>query len=151
MATQEQEGRIRIKAMCLFVHDGKILVQKGYDKVKGEYFYRVLGGSLNFFEKIEEGLRREIREELKSELDNLALLDVVENLFVYEGNKGHEIVFLYSGDLSRKELYGQNTIHVIEKTYEIDVEWVPIEKVLNKEIPLYPALDWSRFLKSSRP
>ncbi len=137
--------------MCLFVHDGKILVQKGYDKVKGEYFYRVLGGSLNFFEKIEEGLRREIREELKSELDNLALLDVVENLFVYEGNKGHEIVFLYSGDLSRKELYGQNTIHVIEKTYEIDVEWVPIEKVLNKEIPLYPALDWSRFLKSSRP
>jgi NADH pyrophosphatase NudC (nudix superfamily) len=66
----QQEGKIRIKAMCLFYKDGKVLVSKGFDKVKNENFYRVLGGSVNFFETGEAGVRREIQEELLSEVEN---------------------------------------------------------------------------------
>jgi ADP-ribose pyrophosphatase YjhB (NUDIX family) len=141
------EPKIKVKAMCLIIRDGKTLVAVGHDKVTSQDFYRVLGGSLNFFETSEEGVRREIREELKSELEDLKLLDVVENIFTYEGTKGHEVVFVYSGNLSRNELYDQDVIHIIEDTYEFDAEWASIEKILNKEVPLYPALDWSKFLK----
>lgn len=140
-------GRIEIKTMCLLVHNGKALVSKGYDKKKNEYFYRVLGGGLNFGEKAEDGVRREIREELQSELNNLKLLDVVENIFTYDGNQGHQITFLFSGEPARKEIYDKNPIHVVEDTYEFDAEWVQINKILNKEIILYPSLDWNRFLK----
>lgn len=142
------EGKIRIKAMCLFRKDENILVSKGFDKIKKEHFYRLLGGSINFFETGEAGVRREIQEELNSEIENLELLDVIENLFIYEGEKAHEIVFLYSGVLSHKELYRQNPIHIFEDTYEFDAAWISMNEIFNGKIPLYPALDYKKYFKN---
>lgn len=143
----QNEEKIRIKAMCLLHNDGKILAAKGFDKIKNENFYRVLGGSVNFFETSEAGVRREIQEELASEIENLKLVDVIENMFTYEGNKGHEIVFLYSGNLVRKELYSQNPIRVVEDTYEFDAEWISTKNVVDGNITLYPALDYKNLFK----
>ena len=143
----QQEGKIKIKAMCLFHKDGKVLISKHFDKVRNESFYRVLGGSINFFETSEAGVRREIQEELLSEIENLKLLDVIENLFVFEGNTGHEISFLYKGDLTRKELYSQNPIHIIENTYEFDANWIATDDILTGEIPLYPNFDYETLFK----
>lgn len=140
--------KIKIKAMCLLHKNGKVLVSKCFDKVKNEHFYRVLGGSMNFFETSETGVRREIQEELNSEIKNLKFIDVIENLFIYEGDKGHEVVFLYSGDLSRKELYEQNPIHVVDDAHEFDAEWIPIKDILAGEIPLYPALDYKALFQN---
>lgn len=137
-----KEKEIKIKAMCVFYKNGKILVSKHFDKVKNEYFYRVLGGGVNFSETSEVGVRREIQEELLSDVENLKLIDVIENIFIFNGEKGHEISFLYTGDLVRKELYLQNTIHIIEDTYEFDVKWVAINDIINGEIPLYPTFDY---------
>lgn len=133
--------------MCLFHKDGKVLISKGFDKVKNENFYRVLGGSIIFFETGEAGVRREIREELLSEIENLKLVDIIENLFTYEGSNGHEIVFLYTGDLARKELYVQNPIHIVEDTYEFDAEWISTDDILAGKIPLYPALAYEALFK----
>lgn len=141
-----ETGKIKMKAMCLFHRDGKILVSKGFDKIKNQHFYRVLGGGVDFFETAEAGVRREIQEELQSGIDNLKFLGVVENLFVHEDNKGHEIVFLYSGDLSRSELYEQNIIHVID-TCEFDAEWISITDILMGQIPLYPIWDYETLFK----
>jgi ADP-ribose pyrophosphatase YjhB (NUDIX family) len=144
---EQQNGKIRVSAMCLFVHDGKTLVSKGYDSVKGQAFYRVLGGGVNFFETAEDAVRREIQEELQSDVENLVFLTVTENIFTYLGKKGHEIVFMYSGSLSRKELYGAETIHVVEETHENEAVWVPIDEILNGKVPLYPNLDYNQYLK----
>jgi ADP-ribose pyrophosphatase YjhB (NUDIX family) len=138
----QSEEKIRIKAMCLFHKNGKVLVSRGFDKVKNEHFYRLLGGSVNFFETSESGVRREIQEELQSEIENLKLVHVIENLFTYEGRRRHQIVFLYSGDLARKELYEQNSIHIVEDTCEFDAQWVPTSDILSGRIPLYPAFDY---------
>ena len=134
--------------MCVFYKDGKILVSKHFDKVKNEYFYRVLGGSVNFFETSEAGVQREIQEELHSDIENLKLIDVIENTFHFEGNKGHEITFLYTGDLAKKELYTQDSIHIVEDTYEFDAKWVALEDILNGSIPLYPIFDYKNLLKT---
>jgi len=142
-----QEEKIKAKAMCLFHKDGKILISKHFDSVKNESFYRLLGGGVNFFETSEAGVRREIQEELLSDIENLKLIDVIENLFTFEGNKGHEISFLYQGDLVKKELYLQNPIHIIEDTYEFDAEWVAINDILAGGIPLYPAFDYKALFK----
>ncbi|MEK7158103.1 MAG: NUDIX domain-containing protein [Patescibacteria group bacterium] len=133
---------IRIKAMCLFYHEGKILVSRGYDTVKKEHFFRVLGGTVNFFETAEVGVRREIQEELQSGIEQLEFLEVIENLFIYRGGKGHQITFLYTGTLARKALYEQNPIHIVEETYEFDAEWVPVDDVLINKIPLYPTANY---------
>jgi len=43
-------NHIRSIAICVFRHKNHILVAEGYDPVKDEYFYRPLGGGIEFGE-----------------------------------------------------------------------------------------------------
>lgn len=144
----EQPQKPRVKVMCILTHEGKTLASKGYDKNKDETFYRLLGGSLEFGETLEDGVRREIREELHCEIENLIFAKLVENIFTYEGKQGHDLVFLYKGELSDKALYKKETIHIIEPYSEFEAAWIPVEDVLSGKITLYPAADYSDVLKN---
>lgn len=132
--------------MCLFQKNGAVLVTKHVDTSKQQAFYRVIGGSIEFYEMSEEGVRREIREELRSEIENLEFIGVKENIFVHNQLRGHEIVFLYKGDLTDKILYEQKHIRIIEPTYELEAVWVPVSEILSGKTPLYPDFDWKTIL-----
>lgn len=147
------EPRIRVKAMCLLILNEQILVADGSSMqsstrpVEKGNFYRVIGGSINFNEDAESAVRREVREEINVEIEKLTKLDVVENRFVYAGEEGHEIVFLYKGIPSKKDWDMAKPLHVIEDTYEFDAVWISIPNLLSGEKPLVPALDYRRYLK----
>jgi len=136
--------------MCLVLRGNQALVadaktfksRSNTRKVVPGDFYRVLGGSINFNEATESAVRREIREELHSEIENLERIDVIENLFLYAGAQNHEIVFLFRGDLVNEELYEQETIHIIEDEYEFDARWISLNLLLNGDVPLYPVYDY---------
>jgi len=147
MKIERPKGEIKLKAMCFFERAGKILVSKGFDTVKKEHFYRHLGGHVDFFETAEAGIRREIQEELGSEINNLKLVQTKENLFTYQGKREHEIVFLYSGDLAKQELYETNPIKIIEPDHEFEANWVPIKDILSGKIPLYPKFNYTELFK----
>lgn len=136
----------RLKAMCLFVHDGKVLASRLRDEVKNETFYRVIGGGVEFGEKAKDAVRREVMEELKCEIENLETVNVVENVFTFNGNSGHEVVFMYKGDLSNKDLYTHEKIKIVEPYAEFEAEWVSIDEVKSGKILLYPSLDYSKIL-----
>jgi ADP-ribose pyrophosphatase YjhB (NUDIX family) len=139
---------VELKAMCLFRKDGKLLVSKGLDSVKQKHFYRLLGGHVEFGETAEAGIRREIAEELASEIENLKLLAVIENIFTYEGRGGHEIDYLFSADLVNKDLYNQETIHVVEnESLDFEAEWISLATILSGEVPVYPPFDYEALLK----
>ena len=57
-------GKIRPLAICVFLHQGRILVSVGYDSVKKQTFYRPLGGKIEFGEPSAETVRRELMEEI---------------------------------------------------------------------------------------
>jgi ADP-ribose pyrophosphatase YjhB (NUDIX family) len=137
---------IRAKVMCVLRHGDRILASRGFDDVKKEDFHRVLGGTMNFGERAEDAIRREIKEELQSDLTDLRLLDVVESIYTYRGAPGHQIVFLFEGVLTRTDLQEKPEIHIVEDTYEFDAEWVPVAEILSKKRTLYPAVDWSKYL-----
>jgi ADP-ribose pyrophosphatase YjhB (NUDIX family) len=61
----------------------------------GSVFYRPLGGGIGFQERASDAARREIREELGRGLSELRLLGVLENVFRYRGEPGHEICFVF--------------------------------------------------------
>lgn len=149
----KEQNQISVKVMCLIVNasEQRILVGQGYDSVKDERFYRLLGGSLNFGEKAEAGIRREIREELNCEIENLRFIEMVENIFTFEGKAGHEIIFLFRGDLTDKSIYKQETLHIIEADYEIDAEWVPIAAVIENKVILYPKYNYNKILTPPHP
>src|SRR5215216_5710043 len=94
-------NRIRPIAICVFRHHNCILVAEGYDPVKEEYFYRPLGGGIEFGENSAETIYREILEEINVEVDreSLQYLGALENIFNFNGAMGHEIVLIYDGRL----------------------------------------------------
>lgn len=143
---------IEIKAMCLIQNKGKVLASKGLDHEKSQYFYRLLGGHVEFQETAEAAIRREILEEISSGIDDLKLITIIENIFTYNGKPGHEIDYLYTGSLTRVDLYEQNPIPLQEEGDFQTAEWIPIEQISNGQIPLYPPFDYEELLqKSSKP
>lgn len=104
------ENKIRPLAVAIVRNGERLLAVRGYDKCKNEYFYRLIGGGVEFGETAEESLRREFMEELSVELVNVRQVAVRENIFVYENHPGHEITFIFEADLADNKLYEQEKI-----------------------------------------
>jgi 8-oxo-dGTP pyrophosphatase MutT (NUDIX family) len=105
-------NQIRALAICVFRHRDRILVAEGYDPVKQQTFYRPVGGGIEFGERSEETICREVMEELDVEVapGSLKYLGAVENIFTFNGTPGHEIVLVYDGLLKDSELYDRAVI-----------------------------------------
>jgi len=85
-------------------------VAEGYDPLKKQTFYRPLGGGIEFGERSEETIHRELMEEIGAEVSDLKYLGTLENIFVFDGIPGHEIVQVYDGVLQDSGLYEQAVI-----------------------------------------
>ena len=64
-----------------------------YDK-KNDY-YALIGGRVKYFESSDSAIKREIKEELNIECDDIYFLTTVQNFFEYESTSYHEILFIY--------------------------------------------------------
>jgi 8-oxo-dGTP pyrophosphatase MutT (NUDIX family) len=103
-------SQIRPLAICLFSHNDKILVSEEFDPSKDETFYRPLGGGIEFGEHSIDAVRRELMEEIGAEVKELVYLGTLENIYVFNGIPGHEIVQVYDGALVDPGLYEQAVI-----------------------------------------
>lgn len=126
---------IRPVVLGIVRKDNKILVSEGYDKVKEEYFYRSLGGGIEFQENSKDALKREFKEELDIDIIVGKFLGVSENIFVFDGKKAHEIVLLYEAEIKEEDYKEKYKIIDEDESYAI---WMDIDKFVNKELKLYP-------------
>lgn len=134
-------SQIRPLAICVFRKNGQILVAEGYDPVKDEYFYRPLGGGIEFGETGIDTVCRELMEEINVEVDRPSLhyLGAVENIFTFNGIAGHEIVLVYDGVLKDSMLYDQTVIVGKEANGEdICAAWKDTDEFGNGKLILYP-------------
>ncbi len=88
MSNEVSTRTIRAKVICIFRDGRRILVGDAFDPTKNEFFYCPPGGGIEFGESSEEALRREINEELGTDIENPRLLGVLENIFTYDGERG---------------------------------------------------------------
>lgn len=75
----------------------KILVC--YHKEKGYYFFP--GGHLNFEEKIQDTLFREIKEELNVKVKKIRFIGLVDNFYEETGKKHHEINLVFETKIDK--------------------------------------------------
>ncbi len=114
---------------------------EGYDPLKKEYFYRPLGGGIEFGEHSKETICRELMEELHVEVDreSLKYLGALENIFTFNGARGHEIVLIYDGRLKEFGLYEQTMIVGKEANgEEFRGMWKDLEEFGEGKAILYP-------------
>jgi ADP-ribose pyrophosphatase YjhB (NUDIX family) len=133
-------GLIQPLVIAIIRRGEGILVSETADLSKGEVFYRPLGGRVEFGERAEEALRRELREELGAELKGLRYLDALENIFVYEGEQGHEIVLVYEARLADPALYRQDALEGYEQDVDqhFRVVWKRLDEFGPGRLVLYP-------------
>ena len=128
---------IRAKAICVFRRDDRILVGFAADPRTGGHYGRPLGGGIEFGERSDETVRREIREELGEEVRDLRLLGVLENIFTLDARRWHEIVFVFDGAFADASVYDRPSLPVNEAACIAPARWVPLS-AFGDDLPLYP-------------
>jgi 8-oxo-dGTP pyrophosphatase MutT (NUDIX family) len=133
-----KKNRVRAIAICVFRNADRILVAEGFDEHKNQKFYRPLGGTIEFGEFSAETVRRELMEEIQAEVSDLRYLGTLENIFTFNGENGHEIVFIYDGRFTNAALYAQDLVHGDELGTAFEAIWVDLHKIGPHSPPLYP-------------
>jgi len=136
-----KKNKIRPLAICIFRNNDRILVAEGYDPVKKQTFYRPLGGAIEFGETSEETIHRELMEEIGAEVRDLKYLGTLENIFVFNGTPGHEIVQVYDGVLKDSGLYEQAEVEGNEADVgeSFKAVWKKISDFVEGKSTLYPS------------
>lgn len=69
----------------------------------------------------------------------MSFIGSVENIFTYENEPGHEIVFIFEGDFVNKEVYKKRSFSFKEENgEEFEAGWVKIQEFADKKAILYP-------------
>lgn len=127
---------IRPIALGLIRRRDEILVFEGRDDVKGETYCRPLGGGVEFGERSEDALVREFREELDAEIVVKERLGVLENVFTWRGNPGHEIAFVYEAAFVDSGPYAKDEMKILDDP--ATARWVDLQDFLDGSKILYP-------------
>jgi len=131
------QNKIRPLAICVFRNNDRILVREGYDPKKNQTFYRPFGGGIEFGERSEETVQREMMEELSAEVADLKYLGTLENIFIFNGIPGHEIVQVYNGRLVNSGFYEQAEMSGHEAgAGEFKILWKRLDE-FDLQTPLY--------------
>jgi ADP-ribose pyrophosphatase YjhB (NUDIX family) len=134
---------IRVKAMAFLPNAAGThhAVLRGDDPDGDRAFHRLLGGGVELGERAIEAVVREIAEELRATLVEPELLGVVENIFTYGGEVGHEVVFVYAGRLAEGDVVPPEGGWYDDVGVPMWVEWRPIGAPVEDDentLPLYP-------------
>ena len=115
------------------IHDGHVLLQRAEDS--NEWF--VPGGRAEFLETAQDGLRREMREELHADIRVERLLYVMENFFSVGDIPHHELGLYFSVLFLDESMYDkQRTFLVRDANIPFIFQWLPLHTL--ETIVVYP-------------
>lgn len=141
---------IRPLALALLKNSsGRFLFHRAEDRSKKETFYRPLGGGIEFFEHGTKALQRELLEELNQKVAVSELVATFENIFTFEGHRGHEIVLLFAAEFADPLAYNQKEFNIVEGDRVVgQAVWRTVAEIEAEGAKLYPqGID--KWMKSS--
>lgn len=116
---------IRNVARAVIINDGQVLLCRAVSQ--GHYFFP--GGGIEFGEKAEVTLRREMLEEAGAVLQSATFIGTAENVFVMDGVRAHEVISVFAVQLAQND--------VLSKESHIEFLWLPVARLgQEKVLPL---------------
>lgn len=133
----ERDGhRFNYRVGAIVIHNGKVLLHHA----AGEHFWVVPGGRAEMGECAEDTVRREMREELSTEVEVLRLLWFVENFFTYDGRAYHEIsLYFLVRFAAGSRLLELETFESVDTGTPLYFRWFPVDEASLAGLPLVPS------------
>lgn len=119
------------------VNGESFLLERGYDSVRNEYFYRPLGGGVEDGETSKMALIREFNEELGVDVIVRHYFGDIESVFEYEGQKGHELASIHAIQFKEMNLYQQDIFERCDNSSGYAV-WKTLSEIDKEGCKLYP-------------
>jgi hypothetical protein len=140
MTAISKSSVIRIKALGLHWRGRRLLAFEVYDQEGRLKGVRPLGGSVEFGESAKDAVIREFKEEIDTNVSILAGPMVLENVFVHEGERRHEILFIFDLAFPEGACEGQERIRFQEDdgTFMVAAWYDPRELDVDGKPELYP-------------
>ncbi len=131
----------RINTRAVIQNDNKVLLCH-FPRSDKKYFF-FPGGGVEFGEGAEEGLRREMREELGVNVLEPTFIGAVENVFPQDGKPCHELNVVFSSQI--------DNLQAVSQEEHIGFIWMPIED-LEKEnvLPQQMVFAVTKWLKDKK-
>lgn len=128
------QGRFNFRTAGVFIHSGRILAMKE-DNIA---HYYLPGGRVRLHEAMEEGLRREMREELGLEAKIVRPLWLCESFFALDETPVHEIAMYFLAEFDWERLPSLTESFTLADTdgEEHRFAWLSPEEV--RAAPIYP-------------
>lgn len=129
--------KFKYRVSAIFLHENRLLVNK-----YSEDTYCLPGGYVEIGETSEEGMLRELKEELNLDFEIIAFAGVAENFFTnLKNQKTHGIDFYYYVKLKNDKDYQFIDYNRVEydkgKIVTHSFRWIDINKLINfKLLPL---------------
>ena len=129
---------VRPVAICVFRHEGKILVARGHDPYRNGAYLRPLGGGIEFGESGAQTLARKLKEDLGAEIAEVRLIGALENRFKIGNEPRHEIVLVFDARFEDPSFYTREVIRGKESDgTDFSAIWHRPEET-RADCPLYP-------------
>lgn len=124
---------IRTVSLCIIRKDNLILVEEMRDDAVKKTFYRPVGGTVEYGENSKQTVIREVKEVIHADITEPKLLFIIENIFPYLDQVGHEVDFIYGAELVDNSLYFKDEIEGMEGNNPYKAVWKPLEGFLNNQ------------------
>lgn len=141
----KNQNRIRVKVLAWLQEDDFLFVVRMHDAVKGDDYYRPIGGSVEFGETTRAALQREVSEELGTGIRITSEPVILENLFTCDGEKGHEIDYVYPAQFIDPSFSRSLSYPLVEANGEVfEAQWIDLKRFITGELRLVPEalLEW---------
>src|SRR3954447_17880296 len=103
---------IKVKARAIIRRGGDVLLSFAIDPASGVRYGRFLGGAIEFGERSEDTVRRELHEEIGFELGHVSPVGVVEDVCEWGGRLHHEITFVFDASFADPAAYQRDSFIV---------------------------------------
>lgn len=128
-----QDYILNVRAAVVIIHNDKILVHRNINS----NHYALVGGRVEVGEDSVATVKREIKEEMGKEIEIIGYISTIENFFIMNGKKYHEIEFVHLAEFKEeKDKLIQDTIKNIEGKDYLQYEWIERNKI--DQVPLMP-------------